>query len=390
MNMNTILRRAFSFCLVLCLLAGCGGVSAFAAEDRNSPVEVKASSQNSSAAYGSVRAAISDALGQTSALSVTAEAGKSAEVEAASVEADGEFPTALFVCSGDAGSLSSVRVAGGVSASGEDSAIGVAVSTFDGGVAAVQVGGSVSAVSDEYSIGLHTSSFNGGTIRIDAAGDVAASGSNQARGIVLAAPTVGSETVTVNGNVSSRSSADAAAAEITLGDSSGGTVLLRVKGDLNCNSDAFLIRSDSAQPSATVVVEGTIRGEEVGVRVTDQDKLQNVRLVAWKIVRNRSGNVAETTGYTPAGELQKSVNYIVRTSAPVGAKLRIAGVSYQEDLGLYTAREGDEITLYVDLEAGMKLAGVYNGEKALEQTADGGFQLKVPRGGGIDLRVELG
>ena len=388
MNMNTILRRAFSFCLAFCLLAGCG-VSAFAAEDRSSPVEVKASGQDFSAAYGSVRADISDALGQTSALSVTAEAGKSAEVEAASVEADGEFPTALFVCAGDAGSLSSVRVPGGVSASGEDSAIGVAASTFDGGTAAVQVGGSVSAVSDEYSIGLHNSSFNGGTIRIDVAGDVAASGSNQARGIVLSAPTAGSETVTVNGNVSSRSSADAAAAEITLGDSSGGTVLLQVKGNLNSSGDALLIRNDAAHSSATVVVEGTIRGEEVGIRVTDQDMLQNLRLIAWRIVRNRSGSVAETTGYTPAGELQKAVNYIVRTSAPAGAKLRIAGVSYQEDLGLYTAREGEEITLYVDLEAGRKLAGVYNGEKALEQSADGGFRLKVPRGGGIDLRVEL-
>ena len=158
---------------------------------------------------------------------------------------------------------------------------------------------------------------------------------------------------------------------------------------LSCSSSALAIRNYSDKASATVVVNGTIKGGESSVRVSKLDNTDNIRLIAWKIARSSQGNTVENGGGTAAGGLQSAVEYILRTNIPEGVKVGVTGVKYQEDLGLYTATEGTEIIAYVEVPAGLKLAGVYNGEKELTQQSDGGYRLVVPRGGGVELRVEL-
>ena len=385
MRYNTF-RSLFSLTLAAALMLNLG-CTAFAAEDVTRTVTVSAAGSDASAAYGTVSVSISDALQSNTALEVLSENGHRAEVSAVSVEASGDFPTGLSVSSKAAGSLSRVT-AKGISASGEDSAIALGITAFDGGRAEISVGEEgVTAVADDYAIGLHAGVYGSGTITAELQGDLAVSGGYQARGAVLVAPASGSESVTVKGNLTARSNGDAAAAEIDLGDSAAGDVTLHVQGDLLSNDIGLLIQNDSATPSATVVVDGTVKGQNTAIVISDQETVGSLRLVAWKIIRSRSGSVAETTGGMPAPELQKSVNYIIRMSAPEGVKLSAAGLSYQEDLGLYTAHEGDEISFYVETEKGVKLEGVYNGEKALEQGADGGYRLTVPRGGGVELRV---
>ncbi len=379
-------KSLFSMALSAALLLGLG-CTAFAAEDVSRSVTVSAAGADATATYGTVSVSISDALQSNNALEVLSENGHRAEVTADSVSAGGEFPTGLSVSSKANGSLSRVT-AGGVSARGEDSAIALGVTVFDGGRAEISVGEQgVTAVADDYAIGLHAGVFGSGTVNAELLGDLAVSGGYQARGTVLVAPPAGSESVTVNGNLTARSNGDAAAAEIDLGESAAGDVMLRVHGDLLSNDVGLLIQNDSGVPAATVVVDGTVKGQNTAIVVSDPETVGSLRLVAWKIVRSRSGNVAETTGGMPAAELQKAVNYIVRTSVPEGVKLSAAGISYQEDLGLYTAHEGDELSFYVEVPKGVKLEGVYNGEKALEQGSDGGFRLSVPRGGGVELRV---
>ncbi len=379
-------KHFFSLALAAILLLSLG-CTAFAAEDVSRSITVSAASSDASEDYGTVSVSISDALQANTALEVLSENGHRAEVTAAAVSAGGEFPTGLSVSSKADGSLSRVT-AGGVSAKGEDSAIALGVTVFDGGRAEISVGEQgVSAVADDYAIGLHAGVFGSGTVNAVVQGDLAVSGGYQARGAVLVAPASGSENVTVNGNLTARSNGDAAAAEIDLGDSAAGDVTLRVHGDLLSNDVGLLIQNDSTLPTATVVVDGTIKGQNNAIVVSDPEAVGSLRLVAWKIVRSRSGSVAETTGGMPAAELQKAVHYIVRTSVPEGVKLSAAGVSYQEDLGLYTAHEGDELSFFVELPKGVKLEGVYNGEKALEQGADGGFRLSVPRGGGVEVRI---
>lgn len=379
-------KHFFSLALVAVLLLSLG-CTAFATEDVSRSITVSAASSDASADYGTVSVSISDALQANTALEVLSENGHRAEVTAAAVSAGGEFPTGLSVSSKAVGSLSRVT-AGGVCAKGEDSAIALGVTVFDGGRAEISVGEQgVTAVADDYAIGLHAGVFGSGTVNAEVQSDLAVSGGYQARGAVLVAPASGSESVTVNGNLTARSNGDAAAAEIDLGDSAAGDVTLRVHGDLLSNDVGLLIQNDSMLPTATVVVDGTIKGQNNAIVVSDPEAVGSLRLVAWKIVRSRSGSVAETTGGMPAAELQKAVHYIVRTSVPEGVKLSAAGISYQEDLGLYTAHEGDELSFFVELPKGVKLEGVYNGEKALEQGADGGFRLSVPRGGGVEVRI---
>ena len=389
MKHNSLFRSMFTLGLALSLIMGLGGQSAFAAESTSTPVDIKASGSSTTRSIGSVRVGLSDPSQSANAVSVTAEAGATADIDVESIDASGSFPTALYVCGSDAGGLSRVRVQNGILAQGDDTAFGIAASSFDGGAVEVSVdAGGVSASAD-YAFGLHARNFGGGTVKLAVNGDVSASGQSQARGVVMTAPESGSLSVTVNGTVSASGGGDRCAAELELNEGTAGSVTLIVNGDMSCSSSALNIRNYSDKASATVVVNGTVKGGESSVRVSKLDNCGNIRLIAWKIARNSQGNAVENGGGTAAGELQGSVEYILRTSIPEGVKLGVSGVNYQEDLGLYTATEGTEIIAYVEVPAGAKLAGVYNGEKELTQQGDGGYRLVVPRGGGVELRVEL-
>ena len=386
--MKHTIRSLFSLGLALGLLFSLGGNSAFAAENISRPTEVKASGENLTRSYGSVSAVIDDALSSNNALGVNAEHGHTAEVSADSISAGGGFPTALFLCGSDSGGRSQVTVANGISASGKDTAFGVSVSTFDGGAAVLRVnGGGIEARSDEYAFGLHARSFGPGSIDLNVSGDVTASGGTQARAVFLAAPESGSLRAEVNGKVSASGGSDSAGAEIELGEDSGGSLLFRVNGDLSCSKTALTIRNASPRAQATIVVDGTIKGGVSSVKISDRENTANLRLFAWKISRDDQGNTVSCAG-GPAGELQKTVGYIIHASAPAGVTLRVAGVSYEQELGIYTATEGSQITLYPEAESG-KIAAVYNGDYALKEGDDGGYSLTVPRGGGVELRVEL-
>ena len=386
--MKHTIRSLFSLGLALGLLFSLGGNCAFAAENISRPTEVKASGENLTRSYGSVSAVIDDALSSNNALGVNAEHGHTAEVSADSITASGGFPTALFLCGSDSGGRSQVTVANGISSIGKDTAFGVSVSTFDGGTAVLRVnGGGIEARSDEYAFGLHARSFGPGSIDLNVSGDVTASGGTQARAVFLAAPESGSLRAEVNGKVSASGGSDSAGAEIELGEDSGGSLLFRVNGDLSCSKTALTIRNASPRAQATIVVDGTIKGGVSSVKISDRENTANLRLFAWKISRDDQGNTVSCAG-GPAGELQKTVGYIIHASAPAGVTLRVAGVSYEQELGIYTATEGSQITLYPEAESG-KIAAVYNGDYALKEGDDGGYSLTVPRGGGVELRVDL-
>lgn len=385
--MKHTIRSIFSLGLALCLLFSLGGNCAFAAENISRPTEVKAYGENLTRSYGSVSAVIDDALSSNNALGVNAEQGHTAEVSAESIQASGEFPTALFVCGSDSGSQSRVTVANGISASGQDTAFGASVSSFDGGMSVLRVNaGGISAKSDEYAFGLHARSFGPGSIDLNVTGDVTASGGTQSRAVFLAAPESGSLRAEVNGKVSASGGYDSAGAEIELGEEAGGTLLFRVNGDLSCSKTALTIRNASQRAAATIVVDGTIKGGESGVKISDRENIANLRLFAWKISRDDQGNTV-SCGSSAAGEMMKAVSYIVHISAPAGVSMRIAGVSYDEELQLYSAHEGDQITLYAESANGGKLA-VYSGDYELKLGDDDGFSMTVPRGGGVELRVE--
>lgn len=386
--MKHTMRSVFSLALALGLLLGLGGNAAFAAENVSRPTEVRASGESVTRSYGSVSAVIDDALSSNNALGVNAEHGHTAEVSADSISAGGGFPTALFLCGSDSGSKASATVSGGISAQGQDTAFGASVSTFDGGASVLRVNaGGISSQSDEYAFGLHARSFGPGSIDLNVNGDVSASGGTQARAVFLAAPESGSLRAEISGKVSASGGSDSAGAEIELGEDSGGTLLFRVNGDLSCSKTALMIRNASKSAQATIVVDGTIKGGVSSVKISDRENIDNLRLFAWKISRDDQGNTV-SCGSGAAGEMQKAVGYIIHASAPAGVTMRIAGVSYEQELGLYYAHEGDRITFYADGANGEKLS-VYNGDFELKQEADGGYSLTVPRGGGVELRVEL-
>ena len=389
MKHTKLFRSMFTLGLALSLIMGLGGQSAFAAESTSTPVDIKASGSSTTRSIGSVRVGLSDPSQSANAVSVTAEAGATAEVSVESIEASGSFPTALYVCGSDAGSVSRVSVQNGILAQGDDTAFGIAASSFDGGTAEVTVNAGGVSASADYAFGLHARNFGGGTVTLAVSGDVSAKGQSQARGVVMTAPESGSLSVTVNGTVSASGGGDRCAAELELNEGTAGSVTLIVNGDVSCSSSALAIRNYSDKARATVVVNGTIKGGESSVRVSKLDNTDNIRLIAWKIARSSQGNTVENSAGAAAGGLQSAVEYILRTAIPEGVKLGVTGVNYQEDLGLYTAAEGTEIMVYVEVPAGAKLAGVFNGEKELTQQGDGGYRLVVPRGGGVELRVEL-
>ena len=93
-----------------------------------------------------------------------------------------------------------------------------------------------------------------------------------------------------------------------------------------------------------------------------------------------------------------SIQYIIKVEAPDEDKgtLKAAdgsGNALSQSHGYDVAKEGDTVTLKVEVKKGYKLTGAYNGEGnskvAITADANGNYFITVPKGGGVYLSVTL-
>ena len=228
-------------------------------------------------------------------------------------------------------------------------------------------------------------------------------------------------TINVDGGVESDKVALAITA-VALSESDGNNVTVRIGEDLTANdSEAIRVllnvkKEDSDNVfvgNATVIVEGTISsGDENAVITTDtrfqndevESNLETLDLTVWKINIKDGQKLAVDTKKVEDVEFEKQINYIIKIEPNKNADFSavkkdgsvldtvdadINGKSYSYNV----ANENDEVYLKINsLAKGYKLKGAYNGEgeKAeIDQDTDGNYYIKVPRGGGVYLSVEV-
>ena len=182
---------------------------------------------------------------------------------------------------------------------------------------------------------------------------------------------------------------------------------------------------ESYVATTNVLIENVLDAKDAGVAIirlpvidevspSETEPETDINLTVWKINLNEDGNAAviaepvailtpdgvddsQGTEMTPATEFEKTINYIVKVEQPSeGGTIKAVkedGSALEQSFDFDVAREGDKI--YIDdsgLEDGYSIKAAYNGtdeKAALETDEDGNYYIVVPKGGGIDLSVEL-
>ena len=179
-----------------------------------------------------------------------------------------------------------------------------------------------------------------------------------------------------------------------------GSVNAKVIGDVTGEDTGLRIEGKNKKTEIDVLVDGTITGEEHGVVLTEQTDVANMTLTVWKIEKNSAGNVAEretldktdaSATYTADSEAEKKIQYIIRLDQPKeGGGFSAEGT--KEYRGYNVAKEGETVTLKLNIQDGYRITGAYNGTdtkvKLLKDTS-GNYYIVVPKGGGVQLSIDL-
>lgn len=177
-----------------------------------------------------------------------------------------------------------------------------------------------------------------------------------------------------------------------------------VIGDVTGTDEAVLINLNGEKAEINMIVDGTLSGEENGVVLKAQTVAENVSLTVWEIKPNEDGAVAArqtniwtedaegkwTTSTVEDEEFEKQIQYIIRVEQPNKGSVDTVGTTDYE--GYKVAKEGDTVTLKVNVPAGYRLKNAYNGTDTKVQLAkdeNGNYYLIIPRGGAVTLSVTL-
>ena len=272
-----------------------------------------------------------------------------------------------------------------------------------------------------------------GVVNIDIGGDVRAEGGNPACGIAGTAYGEGTSiSASVGGSIVAEAEDSSAlangaileihGAEVTLNveedvlasgkrgngiwiemhscEETAGTATVQVGGDVSGQDSGLYVTlyGENDPSDANVTVEGALSAKSengTAVLVTENVTPDNLKLTVWKIDLDKDGNaVKQTTDWTSDGKpitastevskaIEANIEYIIKVE-PTQTDL-FAGTQA-------TAKEGENVTVRLNVPAGYKLNGAFTDEgKSVELLKDssGNYYVVVPRGGGIYLSARL-
>jgi len=285
--------------------------------------------------------------------------------------------------------------------------------------------------------GLYAGARNGATAKATVTGDIDAINSQSsgcyAEAVYLDSSGSGTASLDVTGNVNAYAAGEYYdgvfySTGAVLRPRAEGIINLSIDGNLTSNGEGIYIIDP--QGTADILVTGTIDGKTAGV-VVDKTSLiidepavrggsssdgpsavaGSIVLTVWKIVLNNDGYAAvnplhmitpqadamSSDEYAQDKDFEKAIKYIIKVNQPkAGGKVSVTdanGKVLDKSHNFDIAYEGDKVMLNVDLESGYKLLAAYNedGEKlSLQQDENGNYYIIVPKGGGVNLSVELG
>ena len=179
---------------------------------------------------------------------------------------------------------------------------------------------------------------------------------------------------------------------------------IEVLGDVTGTDEAVIFNVEGDKTKIDMIVDGTLSGEENGVVLRRETVSENIALTVWEIKPNEEGAVASresgiwtedqdgnwTTSTVEDEEFEKQIQYIIHVEQPTKGSLDTVGTTDYE--GYKVAKEGDTVTLKVNVPSGYKLKSAYNGTDTKVQLAkdgNGDYYLIIPRGGAVTLSVTL-
>ncbi len=381
---HLVIKAAAAFlALALSMMMLCA--SAFAADDTNKCVQVKADGTEKSVEVGNVTVT----NGQPGVDADALNEGK-ANVTTGDITSDGGNGI-----SADATSLGTINVTSGN-----------IVSTGDNGIQAiVKNEGDITITTGNISSGPHGSGIwtsidsdsivKESTITIKS-GDINA----QCEGIVMRPYIRGTISIEA-GNVK------AADDGVQITSEEGGIAKL-IAGDITSGkSGLYVYVSEGSE--IDVLITGTLSGERAPISFfsSSWNYSERFKLTVWKIILNDDGSMmtAESgllpqadTGTGDRSDFEKSILYIMNLVQPdAGAVLSATyadGSKLEESHGYPVAKEGEKVTFHVNLKDGYELASAFDGSGAeitLVKAEDSSYYITytVPKGGGLGLSVEL-
>ena len=177
---------------------------------------------------------------------------------------------------------------------------------------------------------------------------------------------------------------------------------IEVTGNVTAPETGVFLNVINDKAKVDVIVDGTVNGESQSVLLARDTVTDNLTLTVWEVKPNEKGNLAERMTYMEKTEgnviqhygadeaLEKSIQYIIRIEPTQTNIISTAGTTDYE--GYHVAKEGETVTLKLNVPAGYRVVNAFNGttEKVqLLQDANGEYYLVVPRGGGVMLSVQL-
>ena len=192
--------------------------------------------------------------------------------------------------------------------------------------------------------------------------------------------------VTVNGNVTA--SADCYSVGINANNEDTGTVSVQVNGDVEAGSLGIRAINWNEESRIDITVDGTVKQSEDGISLEGTCP-ENITLTVWQAEETARGHIVSVDGEMSeeqAAEAEKAIQYIIRTD---GGSAEYITTDAREYNGYRVANEGETVTLQVDVPDSYRIRTVRDGQTALAKNADGNWVMQMPRGGGVELFVDM-
>ena len=177
---------------------------------------------------------------------------------------------------------------------------------------------------------------------------------------------------------------------------------IEVTGNVAAPDTGIFLNVLNDKAKVDIIVDGTVNGESQSVLLARDTVTDNLTLTLWEVKPNEKGNLVERMTYMETTEgnvtqhygadkaLEKSIQYIIKIEPTQTDIISTAGTTDYE--GYLVAKEGETVTLKLNVPAGYRIANAFNGttEKVqLLKDENGDYYLVVPRGGGVMLSVQL-
>ena len=200
----------------------------------------------------------------------------------------------------------------------------------------------------------------------------------------------GELTVIVNGDVTAESTSYAVGLNVKNDEPGNGITLVQVNGDVQ--ADTLAIRAENAEGTRMeIIVNGTVEASKDGISLEGAGNGE-VLLTFWKAETSEAGSIIRADQDVPeeqAAAMEAAIQYIIRVAEKSASYITTDAREYRE---FRVAREGETVTLKISVPDGYEIDRVFgqHGEQmALTKDAAGHYFLQVPKGGGIELSVNL-